>query len=324
MDAKPPQVAVTTFVSAFLSSTITYPLEVRKTRVQTVASPLLRDSLYGSSRRMISLQYASSLLSNHYAGFRAHALCYPTFWTAYFLTSEHLKKLSTERQQRHNIHPCAIAFASAFVGTTIANPFFVVKNRMQAATPVRFVTTTISVDTTVAAAAAPTETYRARNSVYQMAREIFITEGRSIKPFASGWAATQMNNSKLVLQMPLYEFLIGSQTKKNTNSATQIVVAATVSKVITSSLFYPFDLVRTRQRNGDKRSVLTIMRDIAGINVAGATATRFDNTADLLRQSSARALRGLYRGILPYSMATVPNFVLMMFIKDYILLAFAL
>lgn len=289
------QTAAFTFTSSFVASTLTYPLEVRKTIIQQSESSVRKSSIMFCKRSVDERKnwrrasFARVFVQKHYAGYGAHALCYPTFWSTYFFTTECIRRIDKSPDARTWQHSCATALVSSLAGSTVSNPFFVVKTRMQTA--------------------AYGNGGLAGVSFLQVARGIYYSNSsfakKSVKPFAAGWFATQITNSKLILQMPLYELIVG-RNKDSVASATTIATAATASKIATSTLFYPLDLVRTRQRNGDARSVGAIFAEIvhASSNKPG--------------HHFFGGLRSMYCGISLYLAATIPNFVLMMFAKDFL------
>lgn len=100
-----------------------------------------------------------------------------------------------------------------------------------------------------------------------------------------GYVTTLTSNVKLGVQLPLYDYV--NQRLDNP------IYASLISKTITSSVFYPFEYVRVLQRNGDK-------------------GLRF---YDILLKTPAREL---YRGVGLYTLMTTPNFVIMMYVYDFL------
>lgn len=116
-----------------------------------------------------------------------------------------------------------------------------------------------------------------------------IYEKENIYGFFKGFGSTVINNTKLCIQFPLYDYL-----KIHTNS---ILFASMLSKIAASTIYYPTDLIRTNQRNSQvKISFLEATKNIYKIN----------------------GFIGFYKGVLIYNAVSIPNFIIMMFIKEYI------
>lgn len=215
-------VAVTSSAAA---SAITFPLDTWKTRVQVGSGAT------GSLMR----------------GLMMNMLTYPTFWGTFFAAKHYAQLVDDGR-----LGPVGQSFVAGVAGTTVANPFFVMKNRLQVNGNLSFVT---------------------------------------MRDLKLGWSATQLNGSlKLTIQIPLYDYLKTFQGE----SPESILGASVAAKAISAVIFYPVDLVRTRQRVG----------------IPGSIASHLNG---LLRE------RALYKGLGVYIFATLPNFVMMMFIKDYLM-----
>lgn len=164
--------------------------------------------------------------------------------------------VSKSTLEREGCPKIGASFAAGIAATTIANPAFVVKTRSQASS----------------------------DSIGKVAKQVFVD-----KAFMRGWGATQLNSAKLGVQMPLYDVLVSEKVGMG------VAPAALVSKGLVSTLFYPFDLIRTLQRVSGNSSII--------------------DTARTIMSSGS----GLYRGLGAYTAATLPNFVLLMVFKDWVL-----
>ena len=110
-----------------------------------------------------------------------------------------------------------------------------------------------------------------------------IIKNEGYPSLLKGYFTTLASNVKLGIQLPMYDFF----NKKLDNT----VYASGLSKVITSSVFYPFEYVRVLQRNNrSSPSMYSILCN-----------TR---------------IRELYRGVWLYTLMSTPNFVLMMYIYN--------
>jgi hypothetical protein len=110
-----------------------------------------------------------------------------------------------------------------------------------------------------------------------------------MRGFYKGFALTLANNSKLCLQFPLYDKL-----KSKTDS---VVVSSMLSKIISSTIYYPTDLIRTNQRN---------MKN--NLNM-------FETAKNLYKVGGCR---GFYNGVVLYNMVSIPSFIVMMMVKEWI------
>jgi hypothetical protein len=147
------------------------------------------------------------------------------------------------------------------IASVVANPFFVLKIRFQ--------------------------TDMKGKGYINYTRNMIAKEG--IFSLQRGLVATLFNNTKLGVQLPFTYYLkdkIGSGS-----SSTNVVIASFISKTLTSSVFYPLDLLRVQQRASTNNKSLVEL----GKNIVKTTG-----------------FRGLYRGLLLYSSVSVPNYVLMM------------
>lgn len=218
-----------------LSCVVTHPVDVVKTKYQVGAS--LRDSVKGRL----------------FAGLGPNLCTYPIFWGVFFGTNAHLSTLYRRWGVSGHANNIVTAYSSSLIGSTLTNPLFVVKVRMQTG----------------------------RRSLWETVREI-----RGWSTYFRGLPSTCVSNSKLAIQFPLYSYLRENHS---------VLVASVLSKCVASTVFYPLDLVRTRQRNaGVSQSMLVVARDV-------------------VREFGAR---GLFRGLAMYHCYSTPNFVCMMLFTE--------
>lgn len=104
-----------------------------------------------------------------------------------------------------------------------------------------------------------------------------------------GYPSTVFNNMKLCVQFPLYDYC----QQKLDNS----LASSAIAKITANSVFYPLDLVRTKQRNS--KNNLSLLRAFTGLY-------------------ESYGFKGFYRGMLLYNAMSVPNFCLMMFFIENI------
>lgn len=130
-------------------------------------------------------------------------------------------------------------------------------------------------------------------------KDMYKSEG--LIGFTKGTTPTILNNSKLILQFKLYDYFRNkmSQYKKYSDN---IFVSATLpaffAKILANNLLYPTDLVRTQQRSNKKK---------------------YNNVFKLIHNNyKSGGIRSLYKGSLLYNSVTIPNFLIMMTIKEKI------
>lgn len=249
--------------SSVLSSTLVYPIDVIKTQYQ-VAN--INQKNQQNAIQMARYINKTQGLIGFYKGLGPNLMTYPLFWGFYF----EMRKVNY--QPTGYLYPDKIfmSFISGVGATTLVNPFYVMKVRIQ------------------------TEILHQRyknnqSSLYHiLVKNIYQKEG--IIGFYKGWSTTQLNNIKLGIQLPFYDYL-----KEKTDST---IISSMVAKLSASTVFYPFDLVRTNQRDSiNKIRVIDCLRDIY----------------------QKEGIRGLYRGVGLYNLMTGPNFIFMMYFKDLII-----
>jgi solute carrier family 25 (mitochondrial folate transporter), member 32 len=230
------------FCANLVSTTICHPIDVIKTNYQINKS---------SINNNIKNIYDFRGVKGFYRGLGTNILTFPIFWGVYFQTN----KIAKEK----NINPIISYYIAGMIGSFIANPFFVIKTRVQLHN--------IPIIETIKT------TYK-NGGIYS---------------FYRGLNATLLNNSKLGIQFPLYDYL--------KDNYMNVPTASLISKVISTSILYPMDLIRVKQRSSDiPISILKISFDIFNTN----------------------GFRGFYRGIILYNMISTPNFVIMMCTMEYI------
>lgn len=198
-------------------------------------------------------------IKGFYAGMVPSLSTYPFFWSIYFGSSQYFADKTISNNVM--VDKMVKAYISASIGSFVTNPLFVIKTRLQN-----------------------------NNGINKgIMAVISETNNIGIRGYYKGLGSTYANNTKLSVQFPLYDYL-----KDYTNN---IAISSFVAKIASSSIFYPFDLIRVNQRvNSTNQNMFTIGKDIYTKN----------------------GLRGLYRGIMLYHSTTTPNFVIMMWIFEYL------
>lgn len=226
-----------------ISTSLCQPIDVIKTNYQLKNTSL---------KETIKNIYKTKQFRGFYSGLNANIYTFPLFWGIYFQSNELIKKT--------NYNPFGVYFLSGIVASTITNPLFVIKTRLQSG-------------------AAAQNKY-----IYQIGLNIYNNEG--FGALFKGLNASILNNIKLGIQFPLNNYFRDSFQMS-------IVQSAFFSKLISTALFYPLDLIRVHQRNATGNiGLLHVVRHIYG--TGGPPA--------------------FYRGVLIYISISTPNFVIMMYI----------
>lgn len=218
------------------------------------------------TRYQVSNETVSSIIkdicktdpSKFYRGFGTNILTYPIFWGVYFYTNSH----KFEPTDNKYVNKFLMANISSATASAIANPLFVLKTKKQ------------------------TE----QISYSGLINRIIKKEG--VMGFSKGYIATVLNNTKLAIQFPMYDFFKEQQMST--------LSASLISKAISTSVYYPLDLIRVNQRNSETK---------LSISQAFKQAYNFKGHPTPIN---------LYRGVLLYNMISTPNFVLMMIFKEEI------
>jgi hypothetical protein len=241
---------------------LTHPIDVIKTnyQLQLIKSDMVTDvkKINKSNSIITSITndiFRSRGLKGFYSGITPNLATYPVFWAVYFGTNQILNKNDYKYFTNVYLNKFFSSYLSSMIGSTFTNPLFVIKTRMQ-------------------------NTARQNKSVISTIHDINTT---GAKTYFRGLNTTFLNNTKLAFQFPMYDYI-----KDNTGS---IVGASIGSKAISSTLLYPFDLMRTIQRNSDTK--------VSMINIAKSIHKR-------------NGVTGLYNGVMLYNAVSTPNFVIMM------------
>ncbi len=212
---------------------------------------------YVSTRQHFVNHYRAHGLSGFYKGLTPNIGSYPIFWSLYFPMKTYGESLQLFDSKYGN--KCFVSTLAATTASAVSNPFFTVKVKMQ--------------------------TSDTNTTALQVTRQIYRQEG--IRGFFKGLGATTLSNKKYAVLFPLYDYL-----REKTDN---VLLASFSSKAITSSTFYPYDVIRNSQRDSITKLPLThVCRNIYANN----------------------GIKGFYRGLGIYNVVSGLNFVLMMIIKD--------
>ena len=253
---------LTSMVASIMSVVCTQPMDVVKTQFQVAR-------LNSSNPKTLSIikNIAKTTgLKGFYRGLTPSLISYPIFWGSYFP----IKNYNFKPSGYNMIDKFIVACGASSIASTITNPLFVIKTRVQ------------TLDTNYSQSINQDKT-----NYKKLCKSIYFEEG--IRGFYKGFKPTIINNTKLSIQFPIYEYL-----KKKTNS---IIFASGLAKVFASTIFYPMDLIRVNQRDSIKKMSIT------------------ETSKQIYKKSG---IIGFYRGILIYNIVNGTNFILMMIFKEYI------
>jgi solute carrier family 25 (mitochondrial folate transporter), member 32 len=195
--------------------------------------------------------YITHGIRGFYRGISSNLLTYPLFWGIFFQTNSHSN-----------------VFIASGIASLVTNPLFVLKTRFQSL-------------------GHSDNLVNQKVSYFNLTKNIYKNEGP--RGFFKGFGSTLANNTKLWIQMPLYDKLY-----EKTNN---IVMASMIAKIASATLYYPTDLIRTNQRNlKDNRNVFELSKSIYRTN----------------------GIKGFYNGVMLYNLVSIPSFVTLMVCRDYI------
>jgi hypothetical protein len=240
--------------SSIIAVSLTHPIEVIKTNYQVLGN----SSTPLSSFKTIQYIYNNRGFNGFFKGLPVSLTSQPIFWGTFYQTKA-LNLNFTSNKINNSIINNVVC---GLVGSLIANPLYVLKTRFQARTN--------------------TQTY------FKMAFDMYKNE--RFTQFFAGYPSTALNNLKLGIQIPLYDYL-------KDNKQLNTFYSAGISKFASTTLFYPLDIIRTLQRNSSETlSILKASKVIYKQN----------------------GLAGFYRGVVLYNFYSTPNFIILMYATDFL------
>ena len=252
---------IASLVSSSCASICTHPIDIIKTQFQVTR--LRKKRTQTKVTTLIRNLYKQKGFRGFFNGVASNLLTYPIFWAVFFQT----KKMLPTTSDNKYADKFTQYLAASGIGSIIANPLFVLKTRFQ----------TLNLKRPV----------DAHKSYAHLVQKIYRNEG--LRGFYKGLTFSLINNTKITIQFPLYDTLI--------EQGYGVLYAALISKTVSTTIFYPFDLFRIIQRNSPKKlKILGIAKKVY----------------------STHGLRGFYKGVMLYNLTSTPNFVIMMCLKDAI------
>ena len=214
------------FTANVISTTIVNPVDVIKTNYQ-IDNMKSKKRWTGHTRTSVSSIirniYRLDGLKGFYRGLLPNLSTYPVFWSVFFglkgteLNNYKFINLENNDELNKYTNKSISTLISASIASTLANPIFVVKTKLQAS-----------------------EQTSSSSSIKITTQQLYREEG--MRAYFRGLNATLLNNSKLCVQFPMIDYL---KEKHDMNPFTSSLLARTSM----TALFYPLDNIRTNQRN---------------------------------------------------------------------------
>lgn len=261
-------------VPSAVAALITYPGDVCKTQYQVAKENYNKPM---TSPQIIKNIYKTQGVHGFYKGLGFHMATYPMFWTLFWTCESYTKRNDIVFSSNKYFNRGILTIISSSVGTIASNPFYFLKLRRQ--------NEILSLRSNE----------KPRNT-FLLIRSIIKEEG--YRAFYKGLGITLVSNFKFMAQFPFYDWLKDEMEKMKFNNTTSTFWSSILSKVFISSLFYPVDLIRDRQR--DKKTSQSAIRMINHI-------------------FKTNGIRGLYHGVTIYTLYSTPNFVIMMLVRDFLI-----
>lgn len=256
--------------AGIVSSIVTCPLDVAKTRLQNQGKALPGETPYRGTIGTLNRIWLEEGKRGLYRGLGPTILGYLPTWAIYFTTYDYCKsrwsnKLDHEKEWLLHIVSAMTAGAAS---TILTNPLWVIKTRLM----------TQSQKTS----------YRYKNTF-----DAFITIGRveGFRGFYKGLGPSLIGVSHVAVQFPLYEKLkVLFNVEGKSTGSTSILLASALSKMAASMATYPHEVIRTRLQNQTRRPY-----KYKGI---------FHATKIIMMEEG---LRGFYKGLSTNLVRTVPS-----------------
>lgn len=292
--------AISGACAGFVSSVVTCPLDVIKTRLQVPLEKKQgvqqRYSVFHnikSKPRVLTPDICSSTwhaegVRGFYRGLGPTVVGYLPTWAIYFVVYDTGKEFLSEHSRTFlclpaatlRKHPFAMHITSAMVAgatsTTCTSPMWVVKTRVMLQT--------VSVPAK--------ERYRSTLDAF-----IKIYRNEGVWTFYKGLLPSLLGVFHVVVQFPLYEYFKSLTAEAKRGEALQpssILICSGGSKMLASLATYPHEVLRTRLQ----------MQQPVGVD-GGPRYTGFIQA--VLSIARHEGIHGFYRGMLVNLVRTVPN-----------------
>lgn len=264
MNAQARDSAIAGASAGLVSSVVTCPLDVIKTRLQVMAEPGTQSGIYRVGRMcnpltadIISRIWHDDGLRGYYRGLVPTMVGYLPTWAIYFVVYDKGKtffssQIGTSRRRTHTgtgrkhdflIHICS-AMTAGVISTTCTSPFWVVKTRTMVCT--------------CGSRSSKPLSSRPTNDITISSTPSARSTCEGVGGFYKGLLPSLLGVFHVVVQFPLYEYfksLAGtsslahpSATRQHSDhlSPTMILLCSGGSKMLASMATYPHEVLRTR------------------------------------------------------------------------------
>ena len=279
--------AISGACAGLVSSVVTCPLDVIKTRLQVRPEASTSGSIthggFDNVTTVIRKIWTEDGLRGFYRGLGPTVIGYLPTWAIYFCVYDAGKKFFGEHTALSHMHPFATHIASAMLAgatsTTCTSPMWVVKTR-----------------TMLQTASVP------KHELYRHTFDAFVKIYRSegMMAFYKGLLPSLLGVFHVVVQFPLYEHFksMTSEFKRgDALSPGSILLCSGGSKMLASMATYPHEVLRTRPQMVPKCTTHNgvVMRQYSGFVQTFVSILRYEG------------ISGFYRGMGVNLVRTVPN-----------------
>lgn len=230
---------LTGFIANVISTTIVNPVDVIKTNYQ-IDNMKSKKRWTGNTRTtvpsIVRNIYRLDRLKGFYRGLLPNLSTYPVFWSVFFglkgteLNNYKFVNFENNNELNKYTNKSISTLISASIASTLSNPIFVVKTKLQAS-----------------------EQATSTSPIKTLTQQLYKEEG--MRAYFRGLNATLLNNSKLCVQFPLIDYL-----KEEYDMYP--FTASLIARTSMTALFYPLDNIRTNQRNFAGLSMSDVIKQI--------------------------------------------------------------
>ena len=273
--------------AGFVSSIVTCPLDVIKTRLQVKSFVFGHDNAdhkgFMGASRVISRIWHEDGLRGFYRGLGPTVIGYLPTWAIYFCVYDAGKKFFSSEFPLAQQHPFAVHIASAMIAgatsTTTTSPMWVVKTRSMLQT------------------SSVPEEHQYRNMIDAFSK-IYKREG--FMAFYKGLLPSLLGVFHVVVQFPLYEHfksLTAEAQRGEPLTSGSILLCSGGSKMLASIVTYPHEVLRTRLQMIPTSTTLK-----------GVTQTHYPSLLQTIYSiAKSEGIPGFYRGMGVNLVRTVPS-----------------
>ncbi|KAG1492947.1 hypothetical protein G6F47_005947 [Rhizopus delemar] len=256
--------------AGIISSIVTCPLDVAKTRLQNQGILSPGEKMYKGTVGTLSRILYEEGVRGLYRGLGPTILGYLPTWAIYFTAYDYCKgrwaeEISTEKGWLLHI---ASAMSAGALSTILTNPLWVIKTRLMTQN-----------ERTL---------YRYNNTIHAFST---IAKEEGFRGFYKGLGPSLIGISHVAVQFPLYEKLkVVLHTEMTTGGSSSILLASALSKMAASLATYPHEVIRTRLQNQTRKPY------------------KYNGIVHAIKvMSKEEGVRGFYKGLSTNLVRTVPS-----------------